>query len=91
MSIVKSHANTVVFLFTANTPTTHVIPRRGSKITVLFRVVLKMTHWLDTDFILWNRVTNLTSPMLLLFISLLAFHFTLKILATVTIRSSVLT
>lgn len=48
--MVKSHANTVVFLFTANTPTTHVIPSRGSKTTVFFRVVLKMTRRLDKDF-----------------------------------------
>lgn len=42
LSTVKSHANTVVFLLTANTPTTHVIPSRGSKMMVLFRVVLKV-------------------------------------------------
>ena len=40
LKIVKSHAKTTVFSFTANSPTTHVTPRSGSRTTVLFRVVL---------------------------------------------------
>ena len=37
---VNSQANTVVFSLTANSPNTQVIPRSGSRITVLFTAVL---------------------------------------------------
>ena len=41
LSIVKSHAKTVVFSLTAKRPNIHVSPRRGIRITLLLIVVLK--------------------------------------------------
>ena len=43
LSIVKIHAKTVVFSFTANSPIIHVMPSSGNSTTVLFTDVL-CTH-----------------------------------------------
>lgn len=39
--MVKIQANTIVFLFTANSPITHVRPSRGRRITDAFMVALR--------------------------------------------------